>query len=162
MSRRTTENCGLSSTDEGPFFRPFLEPFFHGKKTGTMIGWKRVFEIAQVRQSLHFAGMQNNTDTGSGDRKIVMNSYGIKCRIIEEELKTFWPQWRVIRRLGGGAFGDVFEIYRDSFGIREKSALKMLQISDGAETVALITPEGGAVSHAQDQDGSAEIPEASA
>ena len=160
MSRRTTENCGLSSTDEGPFFRPFLEPFFHGKKTGTMIGWKRVFEIAQVRQSLHFAGMQNNTDTGSGDRKIVMNSYGIKCRIIEEELKTFWPQWRVIRRLGGGAFGDVFEIYRDSFGIREKSALKMLQISDGAETVALITPEGGAVSHAQDQDGSAEIPEA--
>ena len=45
MSRRTTENCGLSSTDEGPFFRAFLEPVFCRKKTGTMIGWKRVFEI---------------------------------------------------------------------------------------------------------------------
>ena len=89
-----------------------------------------------------------------------MNSYDIKCRIIEEELKTFWPQWHVIRCLGEGAFGDVFEIHRDSFGIREKSALKMLRIRDGAETVALIPSEGGTVSHAQDQDGSTEIPEA--
>ena len=43
-----------------------------------------------------------------------MNNDDFKCRFIEEELKTFWPQWHVARRLGGGAIGDVFEIYRDN------------------------------------------------
>ena len=86
------------------------------------------------------------------------NNYDIKCKLIEEELKTFWPQWHVIRILGGGAFGDVFEIYRNDFGIQEKSALKMIQIRDGAETMALIPPAGGAVSRAE--DGQTRIPEA--
>ena len=93
-----------------------------------------------------------------GDRKVSMNNYDIKCRIIEEELKTFWPQWHVIRCLGGGAFGDVFEIYRDNFGIREKSALKMIQIRDVTETAYLITPTGEAESRSQ--DGQAAIPKA--
>ena len=87
-----------------------------------------------------------------------MDNYDIKCRIIEEELKTFWPQWHVIRCLGGGAFGDVFEIYRDNFGIREKSALKMIQIRDVTGTAYLITPTGEAESRSQ--DGQAEIPKA--
>ncbi|MDO5138200.1 MAG: leucine-rich repeat domain-containing protein [Oscillospiraceae bacterium] len=87
-----------------------------------------------------------------------MNNYDVKCRIMEEELKTFWPQWHVIRRLGGGAFGDVFEIYRDNFGIREKSALKMIQISDEPATMALIEPAGEAVSRVK--VGQTEIPEA--
>ena len=102
--------------------------------------------------------MLNKTDSGFRNREIVMNNYDVKCRIIEEELKTFWPQWHVIRRLGGGAFGDVFEIYRDNFGIREKSALKMIQISDEPATMALIQPVGEAVSPAQ--DGQTVIPEA--
>ena len=74
-----------------------------------------------------------------------MNNYDIKCKIIEEELKTFWPQWHVVKRLGGGAFGDVFEVYRDNFGIRESSALKMIQISDAEEIRALFpfTQEAG-------------------
>ena len=54
----------------------------------------------------------------------------IKCRIVEEELRTFWPQWHVERRLGTGAFGDVFQIYKDTYGIRVYSALKIIQISD--------------------------------
>ncbi len=87
-----------------------------------------------------------------------MSSYDIKCKLIEEELKSFWPQWHVIRRLGGGAFGDVFEIYKDNFGIREKSALKMIQISDEAETYSLLSPAGGAGARAQ--NGQGEIPEA--
>ena len=67
-----------------------------------------------------------------------MSVYDIKCRIIEEELKTFWPQWHVVKRLGGGSFGDVFQIYRDKYGIRVESALKVIQISDETETSILI------------------------
>ncbi len=59
-----------------------------------------------------------------------MSTDDIRCRIIEEELKTFWPQWHVVKRLGGGSFGDVFEICRDNYGVRMYSALKVLQISD--------------------------------
>ena len=66
-----------------------------------------------------------------------MNNDDFKCRFIEEELKTFWPQWHVARRLGGGAIGDVFEIFRDNYGIRTFSALKVLRISDAEASYSL-------------------------
>ena len=66
-----------------------------------------------------------------------MNTDDIRCRIMEEELGTFWPQWHVVKRLGGGAFGDVFEIFRDKYGIRTYSALKVLRISDREAAFAL-------------------------
>ena len=59
-----------------------------------------------------------------------MGTEDIRCRIMEEELETFWPQWHVVKRLGGGAFGDVFEIFRDNHGVPMYSALKVLRISD--------------------------------
>ena len=65
-----------------------------------------------------------------------MNNYDIKCRIIEEELRSVWPGWHVVRRLGGGSFGDVFQIYRDNYGIRVDSALKVIQVDDWMATVA--------------------------
>ena len=86
-----------------------------------------------------------------------MSKNNIKCKLVEEELRTFWPQWHAVRCLGGGAFGDVFEIYRDNFGIREKAALKMIQISDVTETYAMFSPSGEAALHAQKEQ--AEIPE---
>ncbi len=86
-----------------------------------------------------------------------MSKNNIKCKLVEEELKTFWPQWHAVRCLGGGAFGDVFEIYRDNFGIREKAALKMIQTSDVTETYAMFSPSGEAALHAQKEQ--AEIPE---
>ena len=86
-----------------------------------------------------------------------MSKNNIKCKLVEEELRTFWPQWHAVRCLGGGAFGDVFEIYRDNFGIREKAALKMIQISDVTETYAMFSPSGEAALNAQKEQ--AEIPE---
>ena len=87
-----------------------------------------------------------------------MNNYDIKCKLIEEELKTFWPQWHVAKHLGGGAFGDVFEIFRDNFGIRESSALKMIQISDVEETKVLFFSQQEETD-IRNQDEQATIPE---
>ena len=56
----------------------------------------------------------------------MMDNYDIKCKVIEEELRSVWPEWHVASRLGGGTFGDVFKIYRDNFGMREESALKVI------------------------------------
>ena len=66
-----------------------------------------------------------------------MNSYDIKCRVIEEELRSIWPEWHVAGHLGGGAFGDVFQIYREKYGIRVDSALKVIQVSSQMDTVKL-------------------------
>ena len=66
-----------------------------------------------------------------------MSNYGIKCKIIEEELKTFWPQWHVEKRLGGGSFGDVYKIFRDNYGIRQISALKIIQDIDKTAPIFL-------------------------
>ena len=66
-----------------------------------------------------------------------MDSNDIRSRLIEEELRSVWPGWHVARRLGGGSFGDVFQIYRDNYGIRVDSALKVIQMDDWMATTAL-------------------------
>lgn len=111
-----------------------------------MIGLKSTCFISD-----HYIGIKR-------DGAIVMNNYDIKCKLIEEELKTFWPQWHVAKHLGGGAFGDVFEIFRDNFGIRESSALKMIQISDVEETKVLFFSQQEETD-IRNQDEQATIPE---
>ena len=60
-----------------------------------------------------------------------MGNFDYKCRMIEEELQSFWPGWHVVNRLGGGAFGDVFRIYKDNnMGSAEDSATYVIQIND--------------------------------
>ena len=39
-----------------------------------------------------------------------------------------WSGWRIIRKLGSGGFGSVYEIERDLFGKKEKAALKIIEI----------------------------------
>lgn len=63
-----------------------------------------------------------------------MSRYDLKCKVIEEELKSVWPEWHVVCRLGGGAFGDVYQICRDNYGIRVDSALKVIQVSSDNDT----------------------------
>ena len=72
-----------------------------------------------------------------------MNTDDIRCRIMEEELGTFWPQWHVVKRLGGGAFGDVFEIYRDNHGVRTCSALKVLRVNNMEAAYAIPSKNAG-------------------
>ena len=37
-----------------------------------------------------------------------------------------WPGWEIVRRLGSGSYGSVFEIEREQFGIHERAALKVI------------------------------------
>ena len=43
-----------------------------------------------------------------------------------ENIRLPWPDWKIVKYLGGGANGKVYEIERDLIGIREKSALKII------------------------------------
>lgn len=49
------------------------------------------------------------------------------------DIKKVWPKWEIIKTIGEGSFGKVFEIARNEYGIEEHSALKVISIpqSDG-------------------------------
>lgn len=47
--------------------------------------------------------------------------------LAERDLALVWPQWRIVRLLGAGSFGEVYEIQRDEYGLTSRCALKILR-----------------------------------
>ncbi len=60
----------------------------------------------------------------------------------EEKIKTVWPEWDVIRRIGHGSFGAVYEIKRIQFGKTEKAAVKVLTIPYDRSIIDELYSEG--------------------
>lgn len=50
-----------------------------------------------------------------------------KRMLAERDLASVWPQWRIVKLLGAGAFGEVYEIQRDEYGRTSRCALKILR-----------------------------------
>lgn len=46
----------------------------------------------------------------------------------EKSIHNLYPQWRIVRKIGSGSFGTVYEIERELFGKTEKAALKCITI----------------------------------
>lgn len=53
-----------------------------------------------------------------------------------------WPGWNVVRLIGRGSFGAVYEIQRDVFGETEKAALKVITISENGADIDDLHVEG--------------------
>ena len=53
-----------------------------------------------------------------------------------------WPGWEIVRVIGHGGFGTVYEIQRDIFGKMEKAALKVISIPQSAEEIEELYSEG--------------------
>ena len=43
-----------------------------------------------------------------------------------EGIRLPWPDWKIVKYLGGGAYGKVYEIERNVSGVQEKAALKIV------------------------------------
>lgn len=43
-------------------------------------------------------------------------------------IENIWPNWKVVRLIGKGSFGRVYEIVRNYYGVEEHSALKVISI----------------------------------
>ena len=43
-----------------------------------------------------------------------------------ENIRLPWPEWEIVKYLGGGAYGVVYEIERNISGLQEKAALKIV------------------------------------
>lgn len=49
-----------------------------------------------------------------------------------------WPGWEVVRTVGAGSFGTVYEIRRELFGKRKSAAMKVISVpADDSEIVEL-------------------------
>jgi len=65
------------------------------------------------------------------------------------ELHRLYPEWHLVRPLGEGAFGKVYEIRRGEGGMEERAALKVIHIPQSESDVTALRSQGyddGAVS----------------
>lgn len=53
-----------------------------------------------------------------------------------------WPGWEVVRRLGAGSFGSVYEIQRDLYGKTEYAALKVISIPQDSGDIDELYADG--------------------
>lgn len=43
-----------------------------------------------------------------------------------EQIHLPWQDWKIVKRLGGGAYGEVYEIERNISGVQEKATVKIV------------------------------------
>lgn len=58
------------------------------------------------------------------------------------DIKKIWPKWEVVRTIGEGSFGKVFEIVRKEYGIEEHSALKVISIPQSDSEIQSLKNDG--------------------
>lgn len=58
------------------------------------------------------------------------------------DVKKIWPKWEIVRPIGEGSFGKVFEIVRNEYGIEEHSALKVISIPQSDSEIQLLKNDG--------------------
>lgn len=61
---------------------------------------------------------------------------------MEQERTITWPGWEVVRLIGRGGFGEVYEIRRDVFGHEEKAALKVITIPQSNQDIEDLRGDG--------------------
>jgi serine/threonine protein kinase len=58
------------------------------------------------------------------------------------EVAKIWKGWNIVKLLGEGSFGKVYEIERKNYGIEERSALKVITIPQSSAEVRSLKNEG--------------------
>lgn len=53
-----------------------------------------------------------------------------------------WPGWEIVRRIGSGSFGTVYEIQREVYGDTEKAALKVITIPHNEDEIDFLRSAG--------------------
>ncbi len=57
-------------------------------------------------------------------------------------LNNIWPSWRVVKRIGKGFFGEVYEIVRTDHMVESRAAVKVISIPQNESEIASLRSEG--------------------
>ena len=58
------------------------------------------------------------------------------------DITRVFPGWRIVREIGAGGFGKVYEIERDRFGKIEKAAVKVMNIPNDRSVISELREDG--------------------
>jgi serine/threonine-protein kinase len=69
---------------------------------------------------------------------------GISFRKVRNmyDIEKTWPKWKIVRVIGEGSFGKVYEICRNEFGVEEHSALKVISVPRSEGEVQALRNDG--------------------
>lgn len=59
-----------------------------------------------------------------------------------EVLKQIWPEWSIRKRIGGGAYGTVYEASRNEYGVDNHAAIKIISIPASEAEIDTLRSEG--------------------
>ena len=59
-----------------------------------------------------------------------------------QEIKMPWADWEIVKPIGEGGYGAVYEIERSRFGIKERAAMKVITIPQSAAEIDNLKIEG--------------------
>ena len=59
-----------------------------------------------------------------------------------KKYKPIFGEWQIVREIGEGSFGKVFEIERETFGYTYKSALKIITIPQSESEIDTVLDNG--------------------
>ena len=57
-------------------------------------------------------------------------------------IEKVWSDWKIVKLIGEGSFGKVYEIVRNNYNIEEHSAMKVVQIPNSTAEVQSLKNEG--------------------
>lgn len=60
----------------------------------------------------------------------------------KDVLGGVWPEWEIVRRIGRGSFGDVYEAVRRDHGVESKAAVKVISIPQNEQELVSLRSEG--------------------
>ena len=57
-------------------------------------------------------------------------------------LKQVWPEWKIVNRIGGGAYGTVYEAVRRDYDVESRAAIKIISVPKNQSEIDTLRTEG--------------------
>ena len=65
-------------------------------------------------------------------------------------IEYYWSDWKVVREIGKGAYGSVYEVEKEDFGTTVKSAIKVISIPQNRNETQVLISEGSTDKEVED------------
>ena len=59
-----------------------------------------------------------------------------------QEIEKIWPEWKVERRIGGGAYGTVYQVVRTDHNLTSRAAIKVISIPKDPDEIQSLQLDG--------------------